>query len=112
LVRAIRDKLRFELKKMFKSAEVAYASFDFSGLGYITEEEFINSKIVKNRISFSTKEIQLFFRDQNIFGQTKDKPGMDFDAFKKYFFPHLYLVQADPDDADDKAAYQNKKELI
>ena len=37
---------------------------------------------------------------------------MDFDTFKKYFFPHLYLVQEDPDDAEDKAAYMNKKHLI
>jgi len=37
---------------------------------------------------------------------------MDFDSFKKYFFPHLYLVQEDPDDFDDKAAYQNKRELL
>jgi len=52
----------------------------------------------------------MFFREQNLFNsQTK---GMDFDSFKKYFFPHLYLVQEDPDDADDKAAYNNKRELI
>ena len=37
---------------------------------------------------------------------------MEFDTFKKYFFPHLYLVQDDVDDADDKAAYQNKRELL
>jgi len=59
--------------------------------------------VVQNRIPFSTEEIKLFFEDQNIFD--KYKQGVDFDSFKKYFFPHLYLVQEDPDDADDKAAY-------
>ena len=58
---------------------------------------------------FGQDEIKMFFREQNLFA--KGKPGMEFDTFKKYFFPHLYLVQDDIDDADDKAAYQNKREL-
>lgn len=37
---------------------------------------------------------------------------MDFDTFKKYFFPHLYLVQDDVDDADDKAALKTKLDLV
>jgi len=56
---------------MFRSAEQAYASFDFSGLGFITEETFLESKLVQNRIPFSTEEIKLFFRDQNIFSSQK-----------------------------------------
>ena len=110
LVRAVRDKLRKELWYMFRSAEQAYASFDFSGVGFITEKGFLESKLVQNRIPFSQEEIKLFFRDQNIFNSQKE--GVDFDSFKKYFFPHLYLVQEDPDDADDKAAYLNKRELL
>jgi len=46
LCRAIRDKLRKELWYMYRSAEQAYASFDFSGLGYIAEDVFLQSKIV------------------------------------------------------------------
>ena len=37
---------------------------------------------------------------------------MDFDTFKKFFFPHLYLVQDDVDDADDKAAFKTKIDLV
>jgi len=37
---------------------------------------------------------------------------MDFDTFKKFFFPHLYLVQDDVDDADDKAALKTKLDLV
>lgn len=110
LCRAIRDKLRKELWYMYRSAEQAYSSFDFTGLGYISEDVFLNSKIVKNRIPFSQEDIKVFFRDQNLFNSQSQ--GMDFDTFKKYFFPHLYLVQEDPDDAEDKAAYMNKKHLI
>ena len=51
----------------------------------------------------------MFFREYNLFNSKK--AGMDFDTFKKNFFPHLYLVQEDIDDAEDKAAYQNKAEL-
>ena len=61
LVRAVRDRLRAELCNMFRSAEVAYASFDFSGLGYITESVFLESKLVENRVPFSEKEIKIFF---------------------------------------------------
>lgn len=59
--------------------------------------------MVINRVPFSQDEIKLFFKDQNIFHSQKE--GLEFDTFKKYFFPHLYLVQEDPDDADDKAAF-------
>lgn len=110
LIREIRDKIRKELRYMFRSAEMAYASFDFTGLGYITEEAFLTHKFVKSRIPFTEEEIKLFLRDQNIFNAQKQ--GLEFDSFKKYFFPHLYLVQADPDDYDDKNAYLKKKELI
>jgi hypothetical protein len=65
---------------------------------------------VKGRIPYTEDEIRMFFRDQNLF--KSQKHGLEFDGFKKYFFPHLYLVQADPDDFDDKNAYLKKKELL
>ena len=52
----------------------------------------------------------MFFREQNLFDRRKK--GMEFDTFKKYFFPHLYLVQDDVDDADDKAALKTKLDLM
>lgn len=94
---------------MYRSAEQAYGSFDFSGLGYITEQAFLDSKLVKNRVPYSNDEIRLFFRESNLFD--KSKKGLEFDTFKKYFFPHLYLVQDDPDDAEDNAAMQTRNEL-
>lgn len=48
---------------MYRSAEQAYASFDFSGLGYISEQVFLESKIVSNRIPFTKDEIVMFFRE-------------------------------------------------
>ncbi len=37
---------------------------------------------------------------------------MNADDFKKNFFPHLYLVQEEADDAEDKEAFLNKQSLI
>ena len=36
---------------------------------------------------------------------------MDFDTFKKNFFPHTYLAQDPADDADDKVAKKNRDDL-
>jgi len=41
-----------------------------------------------------------------------DKPGLNFDNFKKNFFPHLYLVQDGKDDAEDIEARENKIEIM
>lgn len=109
-MRAVRDKLRKELKSTYHSTEGAYAAFDFSGLGYITEEMFLNHQLVVGRIPFTVDEIKTFFREYNLFSSAK--PGIDFDSFKKFFFPQHYLVQEDADDAEDRAAFQIKRELI
>lgn len=98
------------MKYMYRSAEEAYGSFDFNGVGYIDEQTFLNHKLIKTRMTFSEADIKMFLYDQNIF--SKQKKGLEFDSFKKYFFPHLYLVQEDPDDADEKLALLNKQELL
>ena len=38
---------------MYRSAEVAYAALDFSGVGYIPEETFLNSIVVRERIPYT-----------------------------------------------------------
>jgi hypothetical protein len=37
---------------MYRSAEVAYSAMDFTGLGYISEESFLNSIVVRERTPF------------------------------------------------------------
>jgi hypothetical protein len=37
---------------------------------------------------------------------------MNADDFKKNFFPHLYFVPEEPDDAEEKENYKNKQSLI
>jgi hypothetical protein len=76
---------------MYRNAEVAFGALDFSGTGYITEQAFLDSMVVKNKMRQSSEsEIKMYFSENNLF--PNDKPGINFDSFKKNFFPHMYLV--------------------
>lgn len=91
---------------MYRAAENAYPALDFTGIGYITEEAFLNSVIVRQRIPFTTEQLRLYFADNNLFSKTQK--GMDLDAFKKAFFPQHYPVQDPEDDFEDKVAQANR----
>jgi hypothetical protein len=67
LCRQIRDRLRKELWYMYRTAEAAYGDIDFSGLGYISEKAFLDSKVAKMRTPFTEEEIVLYFRENNLF---------------------------------------------
>jgi uncharacterized protein YneF (UPF0154 family) len=109
LCRQVRDRLRHELYKMYKNAENAYAALDFTGLGYVAEDVFLNSYLVRERLPFSKDQVQEYFKSNNLFAAgTK---GLDFDTFKKNFFPNHYLVAEDKDDADDKQAFFNRQQI-
>lgn len=109
LCRQIRDRLRKEFYAMFRNAEQAYAALDYTGTGHISEEAFMNSLIVSKRIPFTVEQVRLYFIDYNLF--SKGSPGLDFDTFKKNFFPHLYLVGDPADDEADKDAEKNRNEM-
>ena len=108
--RRIRDKIRKEMWYMYRNAENAFAELDFTGLGYVTEQSFLSSNLIKHRIPYSEAEIKLFFKEYNLF--SKSQKGMGLDEFKKNFFPHLYHVQEEPDDQEENEALANKKELL
>jgi hypothetical protein len=67
MCRQIRDRLRKELWYMYRSAEKAYGDLDFSGVGFITEQAFLESKIIKMRVPFSEEDIKTYFRENNLF---------------------------------------------
>lgn len=94
---------------MYECSEMAYGALDFSGLGYITQESFLNSIIVKERIPFTVDQIKLFFADNNLFAI--DSPGINFDSFKKMFFPQLYIVQQAKDDEGDLVAKELRNQI-
>lgn len=97
---------------------------DFYGRGYITEDDFLNC-IVMSRIPFTKEEVKDMFKQINIFASNQvskvelekdkktigDNQGMNFDQFKKNFFPKLYLINEKEDSDDDRIAKQNKSDL-
>jgi hypothetical protein len=58
---------------------------DFTGIGFITEDDFLKS-LVCTKAGFTLEEIKDYFYLSNMF----QDGGMNFDNFKKTFFPHLY----------------------
>ena len=129
--------LRKELRNIFRAPERAYASMDFYGRGYITEEDFLNS-IVLQRIPYSREDVREFFRQFNLFalkqnqgtgslnstshsveratpqkqGQAQQtEPGMTFDHFKKTFFPQLYLINEENESDEERKMKQKQLEL-
>lgn len=75
---------------MYRNAENAYNTLDFTGLGYIKRDEFMNCIVIKDRIPWNVEHINIYLKDFNLF--QNDKNGMDFDTFKKNYFPHTYLA--------------------
>ena len=53
--------LRKELRNIFRGPDKAYASMDFTGKGYITEDDFLNSFVI-NRIPFSREDVREYFK--------------------------------------------------
>ncbi|CDW79951.1 px domain containing protein [Stylonychia lemnae] len=100
-----------EFRDLYRSSEVAYASLDFTGKGFITQADFTQSvavqnilkKRLKNMQTYSIEDVHLFMQFLNMFplkGGIRQKlidqsdgisrGVMIFDSFKKYFFPHLH----------------------
>ena len=104
------------MKNIYRGPEKAYAALDFTGRGYILEEDMLSSNVMP-RIKYSREDVKLFFRMNNMFSEhnhhkTKDKipaNSMNFDHFKKSFFPHLYLVAEEPQSDEEKKAKRDKK---
>ena len=48
---------------MYQFTGNAFADLDFTGLGYITKEAFLDNPVVKHKVPFSLEELNLFFSD-------------------------------------------------
>ena len=79
--------LRREMRSLYRGADRAYGVFDFTGVGYISEIDFLDSLVCK-RVPFSREDIKDFIFQTNAFVSNAGG-GMNFDSFKKMFFPHL-----------------------
>eukprot|EP00347_Sterkiella_histriomuscorum_P012608 403367915 len=101
--------LRKELRNVYRGPDKAYASMDFTGIGSIQEEDFLNSMIVK-KVDISLEEFKDFFFLTNMFKSSNNGNGMNFDSFKKIFFPHLSMIQ--DGDAESDQERREKQERI
>ncbi|CDW71437.1 ef-hand calcium-binding domain-containing protein 6 [Stylonychia lemnae] len=99
---AIMTILRKELRNVYRGPDKAYASIDFTGIGSFNEIDFMNSMIVK-KINVTPEELKDFFFLTNMF-----KSPMNFDSFKKIFFPHLSMIQDDGGSDQEKREKQDK----
>lgn len=93
---------------MYSNAECAFNALDFSGLGFVTKQAFLESIIIKQKVHFTEDQFNAFFNGYNLF---LEGDGISLDTFKKIFFPQLYLVQEDKDDAEDIKANEMRSAL-
>lgn len=102
---------------MYRVPEAAFNSLDFTGRGYILEEELLN-KFLLMRGQITLEEAQLCVRTFNMF-TNKDVTnfnvppnGMTQHNFKKLFFPHLCMVREDAESEGEKELKKIKNGLI
>jgi|LauGreDrversion4_2_1035121.scaffolds.fasta_scaffold150089_1 hypothetical protein len=107
--RAIRVELRKVFRNLYRAADKAYSSMDFTGVGYIIKEDFLNC-MACSKIGYSKEDIKDFVELSGMF--KIDTPGMNFDTFKKTFFPHLYLINDDLEQSDEDRRDRNEKKSI
>jgi Ca2+-binding EF-hand superfamily protein len=94
---------------MYGNAECAFNAMDFSGLGYVTKQAFLESIVIKEKVSFNLEQFQTFFNVYNLFSEGTN--GVSLDTFKKIFFPQLYLVQEDKDDSEEMKAKEMRQQI-
>ena len=82
---------------------------DFTGVGYIIKEDFLNC-MACSKIGYSKEDIKDFVELSGMF--KINTPGMNFDTFKKTFFPHLYLINDDLEQSDEDRRDRNEKKSI
>lgn len=90
-----------QFKNMYRGPEYAYNTLDHKGLGYITEEDILNSPIMA-RLGYSKEDASHCFKMFNIFNNVsrisalKDgvpHNGMPLDKFRQNFFPQLHILE-------------------
>lgn len=93
----IKIDLQLTMKNMYKTPEFAFCDIDFSGKGFVTEEEFFNTLLIY-KLKYSKEEIKEYFDRENAFKRKvkADAMGMNFEIFKRHFFPSEALRYENP----------------
>lgn len=103
---------------------MAWSELDFSGRGYILQEDLMKSAIVTqlNQACQITKDdVQLMFDEGNMFPARQDQVvgdgfeipsgSISFDMFKKMFFPQFYIVKEEAQSDEDREVLHKKRDM-
>lgn len=73
---------------MYKTPDVGFSDIDFSGKGYITEDDFFKTLFIY-KIKYTKEELMEYFDRENTFKRRvkSGEEGMEFEVFKRHFFP-------------------------
>lgn len=81
------------MKKVFKIPEQAFAAMDFGGKGYMVEDDFFHT-LLNYKIPYKEEEVREYFKYEKMFIRLPEG-RMDFEAFKKAFFPKRFEGEDD-----------------
>ena len=81
----MKAKILLEMKTVFKIPAVAFAALDFEGKGYIEEEDFYHT-LLNYKLPYTKEELKEFLLFDKMFLRSPNWK-MDFEGFKKAFFP-------------------------
>lgn len=85
------------MRTLYKIPDFAFADIDFQGKGYITEADFLNTLLIY-KLKYPKEELKDFFDRENSFKRkiNQTETGMNFEIFKRHFFPSEALRYENP----------------
>ena len=84
-----RKKLIYDIAKLYKDPETAFANFNFSGKNSISMHDILNHKFIR-LCNYDVADVKSFLLREKVFKKEDDQ--LNFLNFKKYFFPKLMLI--------------------
>jgi hypothetical protein len=102
---------------MYRQPDNAFTQIDFTGRGYILEEELLNKfMLLRGNISYEDALVCVrtfnMFNNKDITNFSVPPNGMTQHVFKKIFFPHLCAVREDDESDGEKEHKRVKNGLI
>ena len=102
----VKVRVRKEIRLVYRDPESAYAALDFSGSGKISIDSILNNLIVQ-RLGIGSEDIKGWLLMDKVFKKESDL--IEFDSFKKSFFPHLCQIE---NNEDFDIEYKNKLQKV
>ena len=92
--------VRKEFRLVYRDPESTYAALDFSGKGKIQMKDILDNLVFK-RLKFVKEDVILWMLRDKVFDDINST--IDFERFKRHFFPHLLLIKDnEEEEIDDK----------